>query len=198
MKTIDRPLDDDDRAMADLAEIEDWTTLAGPDTDQTGSAFVLPLIDRVSSATTWKPWPVENGAGIDDSLDSWGFMTERKTEMAVYGDLVLPYSPWSGWAAYEIEPDDIAAAEAGLDQHWEAKLDLARTHWGEPTYVGSDKNPEFLHEWAPAAGYDRRHLAVWVRPGAQFHLYSNKPTKDPLSASVGINYAVYLDEEERS
>ena len=36
MQTLDRPLDDDDKAMADLAEVADWTKVAGPDTDDTG------------------------------------------------------------------------------------------------------------------------------------------------------------------
>lgn len=194
MKTLDRPLDDDDQAMADLAEVADWTTIATANPDLTGPALVLPLIERVSAQTGWQPWPVEQNASIDDAIDGWGFLTPRQTEMAVYGDMVLPHSPWSGWAAYDIGPDDVAAAEAGLDQHWSAKFELARKHWGEPVYVGSDVRPGFVDEWAPAAGFDRRHLAVWKRPGAEFHLYSNKPTKDPLSPAVGINYSVYLEE----
>jgi hypothetical protein len=99
----------------------------------------------------------------------------------------------SGWAAYEIGPDDIEAAEAGLDAAWPAALDLARRHWGEPDYTGTDSNPGFVDEWAPAAGAGRRHLAVWTRPGAELHLYSVKPTKDPLTNAVGISYAVLID-----
>ncbi|HZO68188.1 MAG: hypothetical protein ACRDP9_19320 [Kribbellaceae bacterium] len=195
MQTLDRPLDDDDKAMADLAEVADWTKVAGPDTDDTGRDVVLALINRVSAATGWEPWPVDQNTVIDNELDAWGFRTSRGTEIAVYNDQLVPDSPRSGWAAYDLGPDDIAAAEAGLDAHWQAKFDLARQHWGEPAYVGTDSNPGFVDEWAPAAGFDKRHLAVWVRPGAQFHLYSNQPTKDPLSESVGINYSVYLNEE---
>ena len=36
MKTQARPLDQDDLAMADLAEVRDWTAIAGPDNDDSG------------------------------------------------------------------------------------------------------------------------------------------------------------------
>ncbi|TDO45077.1 hypothetical protein EV643_114222 [Kribbella sp. VKM Ac-2527] len=195
MKTLDRPLDDDDRAMADLADVRDWRRLGGPHAGETGPVPVRKLIKRVGSATGWKPWPVNRKTVIDDQLDGWGFLTRRRTEMAVYDDQILPHSPFSGWVAFAIAPDDVAAAEAGLDEHWPVKFELARRHWGQPTYVGSDNQPGFVDEWAPGAGTSRRHLAVWSPPGAQIHLYSVKPMKDPLSVSVGINYAVYLDEE---
>jgi hypothetical protein len=196
MKTLDRPLDDDDKAMADLAEVADWTKVVGPDTDETGRDVVLALINRVSAATGWEPWPVNQDTVIDDVLDAWGFRTRRGTEIAAYNDQVIVDSPRSGWAAYELSTEDISAAEAGLDAHWQTKFDLARKHWGEPAYVGTDSRPGFDDEWAPAAGFDRRHLAVWVRPGAEFHLYTNRPTKEPLSESVGINYTVYLEEAQ--
>jgi hypothetical protein len=195
VKTVDRPMDDDDRAMADLAEVADWAGVAGPDTDESGRAVVLALIERVSAATGWQPWPVDQDTVIDDVLDVWGFRTARGTEIAVYNDQIIPDSPQAGWAAYALSPDDIPVVEARLDAHWQAKFELARKHWGEPVYVGTDRRPGFEDEWAPAAGFAKRHLAVWVRPGAQFHLYSNRPSKDPLSESVGINYTVYLDEE---
>jgi hypothetical protein len=195
MKTLDRPLDDDDKAMADLAEVADWTKVVGPDTDETGRDMVLTLINRVSAATGWEPWPVEQDTTIEPELDAWGFRTARGTEIAVYSDLVLPDSPQAGWAAYELTAEDIPAAEAGLDANWQAKFDLARKHWGEPAYVGTDSKPGFDDEWSPLAGFEKRHLAVWVRPGAQFHLYSNRPTKDPVAQSVGINYTVHLTEE---
>jgi hypothetical protein len=195
MKTLDRPLDDDDRAMADLAEVGDWRKVGGPHTGATGPMPVRTLIKRVKSATGWRPWPVDRKTVIDDQLDGWGFLTKRGTEMAVYDDQILPHSPFSGWVAFGIERYDIRAAEAGLDEHWPVKFDLARRHWGEPAYMGTDSTPEFVDEWSPGGGQDRRHLAVWTPPGAEIHLYSNKPTKYPLSVSVGINYSVYLNEE---
>jgi len=195
MKTLDRPLDDDDRAMADLAAVSDWTKVAGPDTDETGRAMVLALIDRVTAATGWEPWPVERTAAIDDVLDGWGFRSPGGIEIAVYNDQVLPVAPQGGWAAYDLSAEDIRAAEEALDRNWPAKLQIARKHWGEPAYVGTDSEPGFEDAWSTGAGLDKRHLAVWVRPGAQLHLYSNRPTKDPLSESVGINYTIYLDEE---
>lgn len=195
MKTLDRPLDDDDRAMADLAEVRDWRRVGGPHTGETGPAPVRALIRRVKSATRWRPWPIDRKTVIDDQLDGWGFLTRRQTELAVYDDQILPHSPFSGWVGFAIGPDDIDAAVAGLDENWPAKFDLARRHWGQPAYVGTESGPGFVDEWAPGAGVDRRHLAVWTPPGAEIHLYSNKPTRQPLSVSVGINYVVYLDEE---
>ncbi len=193
MKTQDRPLDQDDLAMADLAEIEDWIAIAGPDGDESGPQVVRALVNRVMSQTNWQPWPLEPGEVIGDELASWGFTTPRGTTMIVFDGLVFSDCPDSGWSAYEIEPDDIAAAEAGLDAHWPAHLELAIQHWGQPDYVGDDSNPAFADEWEPGVGSGRRHLAVWLRPGAQIHLYSNKPGKDPLTTAVGVNYAVYID-----
>jgi hypothetical protein len=193
MKTQERPLDEDDLAMADLAEIKDWTPIAGPDTDASGPAVVRALVNRVMSATDWQPWPLEAGEQIDPDLASWGFITRRGSTIIVFDGLAFADCRNSGWSAYQIGPDDIPAAEAGLDQHWPEHLALARKHFGEPDYVGDESSPSFLDEWAPGAGADRRHLAVWVRPGAQIHLFSDKPTRDPLTVSVGVNYAVYID-----
>jgi len=195
MKTLDRPLDDDDRAMADIAEVRDWRRLGGPHAGQTGPLPVRRLIRRVKSATNWKPWPINRKTVIDDQLDGWVFLTRRKTELAVYDDQVLAHSPFSGWVAFGIEPWDIDAAAKGLDEHWPVKFDLARRHWGNPSYAGTDNGADFVNEWSPGAGANRRHLAVWTPPGAEIHLYSNKPTLKPLSVSVGINYVVYLNEE---
>jgi len=195
MKTLDRPLDDDDRAMADLGEVRDWRRLGGPHTGETGPTQVRTLIRRVSSATSWRPWPINRKTEIDDQLDGWGFLTRRNTELAVYDDQILPHSPFSGWVAFAIGPADIDAAMAGLDEHWPAKFQLACRHWGQPAYVGTDSKAGFVDDWEPGAGIGRRHLAVWNPPGAQIHLYSNRPTRQPLSVSVGINYVVYLNEE---
>ena len=52
MKTQDRPLDQDDLAMADLGEIQDWTRLAGPDGDDSGPEVVRALVHRVMAADT--------------------------------------------------------------------------------------------------------------------------------------------------
>lgn len=193
MKTQDRPLDQDDRAMADLAEVTDWSKVSGPDNDETGYAVVEALVHRVAGATGWTPWPLEENMTIDDSMESWGFVTRRGTTMIAFDSLVFSECPDSGWSAYEIGPDDVAEAETGLDEHWPAHLELAKRHWGEPDYVADDSNPAFVDEWAPGAGRDKRHLAVWLRPGAEFHLYSMKPTSAPLSTSVGVTYSVYLD-----
>ena len=193
MKTQDRPLDEDDLAMADLAEIADWTTIAGPDDDDSGPAVVRALVNRVMTHTTWTPWPLEAGEVIGDEMVSWGFTTPRGSTMIVFPGLTFSDCPDSGWSAYEIGPDDIAAAEAGLDAHWPDHLELATKHWGEPDYVGDDSSATFADEWEPGAGDGRRHLAVWLRPGAQYQLYSNKPAKDPLTPAVGVNYSVYID-----
>ncbi|WP_020385496.1 hypothetical protein [Kribbella catacumbae] len=193
MKTQDRPLDQDDRAMADFAEIGDWTVLAGPDDDESGLAVVRALVNRVMTHTNWKPWPLEPGEVIDDEMVSWGFTTPRATTMIVFAGLAFSDCPDSGWSAYDIGPDDLAAAEAGLDAHWPDHLALARRHWGAPDYASDDSVDGFEDEWEPGAGAGRRHLAVWLRPGAQYRLYSTKPTKEPLTTAVGVNYAVYID-----
>ena len=103
MKTLDRPLDDDDRAMADLGDVLDWRRVGGPHTGETGPVPVRKLIRRVKSATGWRPWPVDRKTVIDDQLDGWGFLTRRRTELAVYDDQILPHSPFSGWVAFAIE-----------------------------------------------------------------------------------------------
>lgn len=193
MKTQDRPLDEDAAAMADFAEIADWRPLAGPDNDDTGPEVVKAIVQRVTSVTDWQPWPLSPGEQIDDVLASWGFTTKRGSTIVVFPGLAFADARNSGWSAYEISPDDIPAAETGLDQAWPQMLDLARKHLGEPDYVGNDSSPHFVDEWRPGAGADKRHLAAWVRPGAQFHLFSSKPTRDPLTEAVGVTYAVYID-----
>lgn len=193
MKTQDRPLDEDDLAIADLAEVTDWAPIAGPNSDDSGPAVVRALVQRVTAATNWEPWPLKPGEQIDPVMASWGFTTKRGSTIVLFDGLAFADARNSGWSAYDIGPDDIAEAEAGLDAHWPDHLELARKHLGEPDYVSDDSNPAFLNEWRLGAGADRRHLAVWVRPGAQFHLFSNKPTRDPLTTAVGVTYAVYID-----
>src|SRR5688572_10225229 len=108
MRTQDRPLDQDDRALADFAEIADWSLLAGPDDDESGPAVVRALVNRVMTHTNWKPWPLEPGEVIDDEMVSWGFTTPRGTTMIVFAGLAFSDCPDSGWSAYEIGPDDLA------------------------------------------------------------------------------------------
>ena len=193
MKTQDRPLDEDDLAMADLAEVADWSQLAGPDSAAAGPLVVRAIVERVTAATDWQPWPLEPGEEIEPTTASWGFTTRRGITMVVFDGLVFADARNSGWSAYQLGPDDMAEAEAGLDAHWPDHLALARKHFGEPDYVGDESSPTFRDEWMQRAGADRRHLAVWRRPGAQIQLFSDKPTSDPLTTAVGVNYAVYLD-----
>jgi hypothetical protein len=192
MKTQDRPLDEDDRAMADLAEVADWTQVAGPDTDESGYAVVAALVQRVSAATGWRPWPRDPGTPIPDTMTSWGFTTRRGSAMIAHDSLVFPQCPNSGWSAYDLGPDDIPAAEAGLDKAFAASLELARKHWGDPDYLGDERDESFAEVVASGVGEGRRHLAVWGRKGAQFVLFTIKPTRDPLTPAVGVGYAVYI------
>jgi hypothetical protein len=193
MKIKDLPLDEDARAMADLADVTDWTKVAGPETSAPGYETVKAIVHRVSAATGWKPWPDDNPNTNFDAMESWGFETSRGTMMIAFDGLVLADVQESGWSAYDLTPEDIPQAAAGLDENWPKHWQLAVSTWGPPIYASDYRNPNFLDEFAPGAGFDRRHLAVWLRPGAQFHLYSDMPTADPLSPSVGINYTVYLD-----
>jgi hypothetical protein len=152
MKTQDRPLDQDDLAMADLAEIPDWTVIAGPDGDDAGPEVVRALVHRVMGQTSWQPWPLQAGEVIGADMVSWGFTTRRGTTMIVFDGLAFPDCPDSGWSAYEIGPDDIAAAESGLDAHWPDHLALATRHWGQPDYIGDDSSPTFEDDWEAGAG----------------------------------------------
>jgi hypothetical protein len=110
--------------------------------------------------------------------------------MVVLPDAVLPDSPRGGWSAYEIGSGDVADAAAGLDEYWPGQLELARTYWGVPAFVGSGGDLRIPDEWRDR----RRHLAVWLRPGAEIHLYAGLPSADSVSASVGFGYSVYASE----
>ena len=193
MKTADRPLDEDERAFADFAEITDWRPIAGPNNNKSGPDVVRAVVQRVTSATDWQPWPLGPGEQIDKSSASWGFTTKRGSTIIVFPGLAFADAMNSGWCAYDIGPDDIAEAEAGLDAHWPEHVELARKYFGEPVYVSDDSNPNFLDEWGPGAGSDKRHLAAWALNGAHLRLFSTKPTRDPLTAAVGVNYAIYID-----
>ena len=100
MKTQDRPLDQDDLAMADLAEIPDWTVIAGPDGDDAGPEVVRALVHRVMGQTSWQPWPLQAGEVIGPDMVSWGFTTRRGTTMIVFDGLAFPDCPDSGWSAF--------------------------------------------------------------------------------------------------
>jgi hypothetical protein len=108
--------------------------------------------------------------------------------MLVLPDAVLPESPRSGWSAYEIDPTEVTDAEKGLDEYWPQQLELARRYWGDPVFVGPGFDPRIPLEWRGR----RRHLAVWLRPGAEFHLYATQPGPDETQA--GFGYSVYASE----
>lgn len=180
------PLAGDEQAMADVAEVRDWRALWGP--VATGPAGVRALAARVSAATGWDPWPMNEP--IDVALAMWGLVTRRDTTMLVLADTVLPNGTPSGWSAYDVGPDDLAAAGQGLDDHWPRRLELARQHWGDPVFVGRSGDPRIPPGWRET----RRHLAVWLRGGAEFHLYADEPTADSPTAAIGVSYSVYASE----
>ncbi|MEU8224517.1 hypothetical protein [Kribbella sp. NPDC048915] len=183
MKTQELPSDDDERAMADLAEVVDWRSVWGP--PSTGMDAIRALVHRVSTATGWRPWAP---GSIDPDRYTWGLVTQRETVMLVLPDAVLPESPRSGWSAYEIGPSELTAAEEGLDAHWPDQLALARQYWGAPVFVGPGDDLRIPPEWRGR----RRHLAVWLRPGAEFHLYASQP--GPGETAAGFGYSVYANE----
>ncbi|TDW15614.1 hypothetical protein [Kribbella kalugense] len=193
MKTQDRPLQEDDVALADLAAITDWTPIAGPDSDNTGLATIKGIVERVTAVTDWTPWPLRTPDDVGPHSAGWGFTTPRGSTIVVYDAMAFADARNSGWSAFEIGPDDLAEAEAGLDAHWPEHLELTRKHFGEPTYVGDHNDPDFEDAWAPGAAADKRHLAVWVRPGAELRLFSDRPTAEPLTEAVCVNYAVYIN-----
>nr|WP_167217721.1 hypothetical protein [Kribbella shirazensis] len=169
--------------MADLAEVVDWRPVWGP--PETGMDAIRALVNRVTAATGWRPWAPGN---IDPDRYTWGLVTQRETVMLVLPDAVLPESPRSGWSAYEIGPSELPQAEEGLDTYWPGQLELARRHWGPPVYVGPGDDPRVPLEWRGR----RRHLAVWLRPGAEFHLYASQPA--PGETAAGFGYSVYANE----
>jgi hypothetical protein len=193
MKTQDRPLHEDDLALADLATITDWTPIAGPDSDSTGPATIKGIVERVTAVTDWMPWELRTPDDVGPHSAGWGFVTPRGSTIIVYDGMAFADARNSGWSAFEIGPDDVAEAEAGLDAHWPEHLELARKHFGEPAYVGDYNDPDFDDAWAPGVGADKRHLAVWVRPGAELRLFSDKPAPQPLSEVVCVNFAVYIN-----
>jgi hypothetical protein len=185
VRTQQRSLDDDERAMADLAEVYDWNRVWGP--PETGLDAIRALVSRVTAATGWRPWAPGN---IDPDRYTWGLVTRRETVMLVLPDAVLPDSPRSGWSAYDIEAGEVELAEEGLDDHWPGQLALARKHWGDPVFVGPGNDPRIPDEWRDR----RRHLAVWLRPGAELHLYATQPETGKGCVSVGFGYSVYASE----
>src|SRR5262245_21842153 len=186
MRVLDGPLDGDDRAMVDLAEVPDWLAVWGP--AASGPDAVKALAARVSAATGWRPWPFT--AGIEPDQSVWGLVTRRDSVMLVLPDTVLPDSPRGGWSAYEIGASDLQRANAGLDAHWPERLELARKHWGEPVFVGGAGDTRIPDESRDR----RRHLAVWLRPGAEFHLYADQPAADSPTGAAGISCSVYASE----
>ncbi|MFF0343563.1 hypothetical protein [Kribbella sp. NPDC004875] len=193
MKTLDRPLDEDERAFADFAEISDWSPIAGPRGDKSGPDVVRAVVQRVTSTTDWQPWPLQPGEKIDKALASWGFTTKRGSTIIVFPGMAFADAQNAGWCAWDIEAGDMAEAEAGLDAHWPDHLELARKYFGDPDYIGDDSTPGFLDDFGPGAGADKRHLAAWMLPGAHLRLFSTKPTTNPLTTAVGVSYAVYID-----
>ena len=88
MKTQQRSSSDDERAMADLAEVSDWRSVWGP--PGTGVDAIRALVSRVTAATGWRPWAPGN---IDPDRYTWGLVTPRETVMLVLPDAVLPSWP---------------------------------------------------------------------------------------------------------
>jgi len=185
VRTQQRSSDDDERAMADLADVSDWRRIWGP--PGTGVEAIRALVRRATEVTGWRPWAPGK---IDPTEYTWGLVTPRETVMLVLPDAVLPDSPRSGWSAYEIGRNEVRDAEDGLDEHWPDQLELARKHWGDPIFVGPGNDPRIPEEWRDR----RRHLAVWLRPGAEFHLYATQPAPDAATAAAGFGYSVYATE----
>jgi hypothetical protein len=187
VKTRQLALTDDERAMADLADVPDWKRVWGP--PAAGPDAVRALAERVSAATGWYPWPLTDETRIDQDQSVWGLVTRRDTAMLVLADAVLPDSPRSGWSAYQIGAGDLAEAAAGLDAHWPAHLELATRQFGAPVFVGRGDDPRIPEIWRDR----RRHLAVWLRPGAEIHLYAAQPAADSITGTAGISLSVYAN-----
>jgi hypothetical protein len=57
-------------------------------------------------------------------------------------------------------------------------------------FVGPGNDPRIPGEWRGR----RRHLAVWLRPGAEIHLYATQPEPDAATVAAGFGYSVYASE----
>ncbi|WP_328991784.1 hypothetical protein OG394_36260 [Kribbella sp. NBC_01245] len=142
-------------ALADLADVRDWSRLWGPDGD------VLVLRDRVAAATGWLPMPP--GPSIDDRQRSWGFDTPRSTVIDVHPQNALVRLKQALVARDVSDEQEFAEAVAVALPRWSRLVAAAAVVLGQEPFLSE-----------PALE-DTRRLAVWQRPGAEIRLACKAP-----------------------
>jgi hypothetical protein len=172
VKIKDEPLGDLEAALADIAEVPDWRAVWGPGGGG-GAEGLARLRERVQRATGWSSEPVSDA--VDMRQTGWSFTTSRGS-LVVVGDGNASFdTSRGGWSAYRLTAEDYPEALRVLQQRqWPRYVELVRRYLGEPGYVGVCVDPDFptarwREEYNPRkVGY----LAVWERPGLEFHLYA--------------------------
>jgi hypothetical protein len=192
VKIKDEPLDDFAAALADIAGVPDWRAVWGPRAGG-GPTALAELRERVGAATGWSSSPVAGDADMRQT--GWSFTTSRGSQVVVGPDTASFATSRGGWSAYRLSADDYADAVRILqEQQWPRYLELVRGQLGEPVYVGSCVDPGFPTErWQ--SEYDARqvgYLAVWQRPGLEFHLYAAHAGLefDPAHPAISVRHLV--------
>ncbi|GAA3586521.1 hypothetical protein GCM10022235_66580 [Kribbella ginsengisoli] len=171
VKIKDEPLGDLEAVLADIADVRDWRAMWGPGGG--GAAALGELRDRVLLAAGWSSEPVTEA--VDMRQTGWSFTTQRGSLVVVGSESASFDTSRGGWAAYRLTAEDYAEAVRIMrQQQWPRYLELVRRYLGEPGYVGACVDPDFpTARWRDE--YDPRrvgYLAVWERPGLEFHLYA--------------------------
>lgn len=165
----DQPLDDLEAAVADIADVPDWRAVWGPDNGGGPSALEF-LRRRVVAATGWASPEVDTSPPM--ARTSWAFKTTRGLWAEVWPHSAS-FEVRGGWAASDLTEQEAPHALAMLRRdQWPRYLALVTRYLGEPAYVGSCVDEDFpTDRWR--RDYDPQEdglLAVWLRPGLEFHL----------------------------
>jgi hypothetical protein len=194
----DEPLGDFEAALADIAEVPDWRALWGPPAGG-GPSALGELRERVQAATGWSSEPVTGGADMRQT--GWSFTTPRGSRVVVGASSASFDTSRGGWSAYRLSQEDYPEALRILQQRqWPRYLELVRRYLGEPVYSGVCVDPGFPPaQWRDEYAARRvGYLAVWQRPGLEFHLYAAHAGLefDPAHPAMSVQQLVRRGAEE--
>jgi hypothetical protein len=192
VKIKDEALDDLEAALADIADVPDWGAVWGPHRGG-GPGALAEIRDRVEAATGWGAEAVDGGADMRQT--GLSFTTRRGVVATVTAGSASFATSRGGWSAYQLTAADYPEALAVLQhRQWPRYLDLVRKYLGEPVYAGSCVDTDFpTDRWRDE--YDPQqvgYLAVWERPGLEFHLYASHAglSFDPSHPAMSIQHRV--------